>query len=414
MTGSPARLPLHGMRVLEVAHFYSGPYCGCLLADLGADVVKVEPPGSGDVYRTYGPAFLGGESTSFLALNRNKRSAAINLKHAEGQALFRRLAARADVLVENFKPGTMARLGLGYEQLREASPRLIYCAISGYGQTGPYSARGGFDAVLQGEGALMSVTGEPEGEPCKVGVPVLDIGTGMFAAYAILAAYIGRQRGPEAVAGRLIDVSLYDTALAWFAIPAMNYLATGEVPRAMGSASYQNAPYQGYRTQDGYLMVGTGNERLWAEMCRIMGLPHLVDDPRFKTNADRVRNQAALNDQLQPVLLTRPRKMWQQAFEAAGIPCGPINDLDQVLADPHTAARDLWVDMDHPSAGRLKTVGVPIKISGIPRTIRRPPPSLGEHTAEVLGELGLSEAALQSLHAAGAIALASGQAAGGR
>jgi crotonobetainyl-CoA:carnitine CoA-transferase CaiB-like acyl-CoA transferase len=390
------RGPLDGVRVLDLTRFMAGPFGTAMLGDYGADVIKVEAPGDGDGARAWGPPFAGGESVYFLSVNRNKRSVTLNLRRAEGAAVLRRLAARADVLVENFTPGTMDRLGVGYERLRAENRRLIYCAISGFGQTGPYRDRPAFDLILQGMGGVMGTTGEEGGAPVRVGIPIADIAGGMYAAYAIALALLARGRTGE---GQYLDVSMMDAQIAWLSYYLGIYLASGEVPPRRGSAHATVVPYQAFRCADGrYITLGTGNDRLFRRFCDLAGIA-LADDPRFRTNPDRIRHRAELIPLLEALFGTRPAGAWLAALEAAGVPCGPIYTVDEVVEDPQVRSREMLVELEHPSAGRITVPGLPIKCSRTPGSIRRPPPRLGEHTGEVLAELGLTPAEIDALRA---------------
>jgi formyl-CoA transferase/CoA:oxalate CoA-transferase len=355
-----------------------------LLGDLGADVVKVERPG-GDGFRSWG-AQDGGDGSAFLQLNRNKRSIVLDLKKPEDQEAARQLALQFDVVVENYRPGVMQKAGLSYERLREIHPRLIYCSISGYGQTGPLKDRGGFDLILQGHGGVMSVTGQPGQPPVKAGVPIIDFGASAHAAIGILAAYLGRK---ETGRGQFVDVSLLDVPVSWLGLLAAKYWATGEVSSAMGSAHPLSSPYQGFATADGYVTIAAGNQSLWASTCRALGLEHLLDDPRFVDNDTRARNQTELVPLIEAVLSTQGTQYWIDWIAAHGVPCGPIYTVDQVLSDPQVLHRNMVLELEHPRLGKINVIGSPIKLSETPVTMRRPPPALGEHTAEVAAEFNL-------------------------
>jgi crotonobetainyl-CoA:carnitine CoA-transferase CaiB-like acyl-CoA transferase len=383
------------MRVLEAAQFLSGPYCGMLLADMGAEVIKVERPGLGDVYRTYGPYFAREESSSFIALNRNKKSITLDLKNEKGREIFKRFVKDSDVVIENFRPDVMPRLGLDYSSLKTINERLIYCSISGYGQTGPKRDRGGFDLILQGEGGIMSLTGEDGGRFVKVGIPLLDIGAALFGAYGILAARMALEKTGK---GQYVDTSLLDTSVALLLLAAQNYFTAGVVGKPMGSVSPLNAPYQAFTTKDGSITVGTGNEELWHRFCEVTGLEDLLKDPRFKTNANRVRNVKQLEEIIEKVMVERTSTQWLQGFESVGIPCGPINTVDRVFDDPQVIAREMVLEIDHPRAGRIRQVGIPVKLSMTPGSIRIPPPLLGQHTNELLRSIGYSDNEIQELH----------------
>ena len=400
-TPSPsAAQPLAGVRVLDLSRVLAGPWCTQNLADLGADVIKIERPlrdgAGGDDTRGWGPPFLPGrdgedtaEAAYFLGTNRNKRSITVDIATPDGQALVRRLAAQCDVFVENFKVGDMARYGLDAATLHAELPRLVYCSITGFGQTGPYSDRAGYDYAIQGLGGLMSVTGErddlPGGGPQKVGVAVADLFTGMYATVAILAALRHRDATGE---GQHIDMALLDTQVAMLANLGANYLATGTPPRRAGNAHQNIVPYQVFEASDGHLILAVGNDGQFAKFCEIAGCPQFATDPRFARNADRVRHRAVLVPQLADILRTRTKRAWLDALEAAKVPCGAINDLGEVFADPHVGARGMTVPMPHPLSDTLRLVASPMKFSATPVQYRRPPPLLGEHTAEVLLERG--------------------------
>jgi formyl-CoA transferase len=376
---------LAGVRVLELTQVMAGPFCGQVLADMGADVIKVEPPDGGDQSRrSLGFAMRGEDTAAFLAVNRNKRSAAIDLKDPEQRERFYRLVKTADVLIENYRPGVTARLGVDYETLSELNPRLIYASISGFGQTGPYAMRPGFDLIAQGLAGVMSVTGEPGGEPVKCGIPISDLSSGLFCAVAILSAYVARERTGR---GQRIDTSLFEGALALSIWETAELWATGRTPEPLGSAHRLTAPYQALRTRDGHITVGGNNQRLWARTCAAVGREDLVEDPRFATNADRMANRAELVAELESALAARDTDDWVATLEAAGVPVGPIHDYRQVFEDPHTLAREMMVEVEHPVEGTLKALGIPVKLSDTPGAVRRAAPLLGEHTEEVLREV---------------------------
>ena len=379
--------PLAGIRVLELANFMSGPFCGMQLADMGADVIKVEPPGTGDNARLNVPHLPGGDGAGFHALNRNKRSLALNLKTPEGKQIFRRLARTADVVLENFRPGTMDDLQLGEATLRSENPRVIYCAISGFGQTGPYRERAGLDLIAQGMSGLMSITGEPDGAPVKVGIPVSDLATALYAAYAIVCALWEREKTGQ---GRVLDLSLFETDLALEVWETAEYFANGKTPGKLGSAHRSSAPYQAFRTRDSYVTLGAGAPRLWKSTCDVLGRPDLFDDPRFLDLAARKRNEATLAAIIEEVLLQDDSQVWVERFDRAGVPCGILNTVPQALNDPHTTARGIISEVEHSKAGQVRLVGSPIHISGETLPVRRPAPMLGEHAVEILSELNLS------------------------
>jgi len=403
-TSSSTPLPLSGIRVLDLSRVLAGPWCTQTLADLGADVIKVERPmrngSGGDDTRGWGPPFLKGrdgedsaEAAYYLGANRNKRSITVDIARPEGQALIRRLAAQCDVFIENFKVGDMARYGLDAVALRALYPRLVYCSITGFGQTGPYADRAGYDYAIQGIGGLMSVTGErddlPGGGPQKVGVAVADLFTGMYASVAILAALRHRDATGQ---GQAIDMALLDTQVAMLANLGANFLATGVAPRRAGNAHQNIVPYQVFETSDGHMILAVGNDGQFAKFCEVAGRPQLAADPRFARNADRVRHRAVLVPLLAELIAARPRQHWLSALEAAKVPCGPINDLAEVFADPQVQSRGMTVPMPHPLADTLRVVASPMKLSDTPVQYRRAPPLLGEHTDDVLAELGWSDA----------------------
>jgi len=390
---------LDGLRVLDVTQVMAGPFCTMLLADLGADVIKIEPP-AGDSTRTM-PGAVGTDSPSFNAVNRGKRSVVLNLKTPEGREALKRLARTADILVENYRPGVLAALGLDYESLNAVNPRLIYASISGYGQTGPDRRKGGFDLVAQGISGIMSITGEAGGPPVKAGVPLTDLGAGLFGLIGILAALDHRHR---AGAGQYIDTSLVDAGVALSVWEATEYFAGLGVPQPKGSAHRMFAPYQAIRCADGYITLGTANDRLFRRFCDLLEHPEWATDPQFADNETRLENQAELAAQIEAVTSQQPRAHWIALFEANEIPCGPINNYEQVFADPHIIAREMAVDVEHPTLGRMKSLGSAIKMSGTPTNPRRRAPLLGEHTEAVLKEYGFSADEIASLHAAGAVA----------
>ena len=398
----PEDPPLAGIRVLDVAQVLAGPYCAMLLGDLGCDVIKVEPPGIGDASRhSLGPPGPSGESSAFLAANRNKRSVCLNLKHPAGVQAFRRLADSADVVVENYRPGTTKRLGIDYESLRTSNPRLVYAAISGFGSTGPYADRGGYDIVAQGMAGIMSVTGAPGGPPAKAGVPLTDIGAAMLAAVAILGALLARTITGE---GRYVETSLFEAGIAYGVWEATELWSSGQVPRALGSAHRMSAPYQAIRTQDGYITIGANNDKLWRAAAGVFGHPEWTDDPRFSTNGKRLVNREPLISLIEAVTVTAPSQRWLDALLVAGVPAGPVYDYAQVFEDPQTIARDMVVEATHPQAGLVRMLGTPWKASAGDAAVRRPPPMLGEHTTEVLTEVGFDGDEISHLREGGAVA----------
>jgi formyl-CoA transferase/CoA:oxalate CoA-transferase len=388
------------VRVLDLSRILSGPFLTMVFADLGADVIKLENPVTGDDTRQWAPPYQGDQSAYFLAINRNKRGIAVDLKTDRGRDIAQRLADGADILVENFRPGAAGRLGLGYAELSARNPRLIYASISGYGQTGPYASQPGYDAIAQALGGVVSVTGAADGEPVRVGTPVADIGAAMWAAIGVLAALYARATTGH---GDWIDISLLDGQIAWLTYVAGGYFATGEVPRRYGSAHPTIVPYQALRTGDGYLMVAVGNDTLWQRFAPLLGLPELVDDPRFATNPDRVVHRAELIPLIEEALAARGSAAWAEEMSRAGIPAGAINTVDQALAHPQVVARDMVLTTEHPTAGTLRMPGSPLKLSRHSTSVRRPPPLLGEHTDEVLGELGYSADDIGALHRDGVV-----------
>jgi crotonobetainyl-CoA:carnitine CoA-transferase CaiB-like acyl-CoA transferase len=376
--------PLDGIRVLEVGNFMAGPFCAMQLADLGADVVKVENPAGGDNVRLTAP-FLDGESSNFIRLNRNKRSLALDLKSADGKEIFRKLAARADVVVENLRPGTMADLGIDYPLLREENPGLVYVAASGWGQTGPYSQLAGLDIMAQGMSGLMSITGTAGGEPVKVGVPVCDLVCALYGALAAVAALRARERDGQ---GQFIDVSLFEAGVSLAVWEAGRYFATGEVPAPLGSAHQTTAPYQAFRASDGFFTAGVPSPSLWTAFLYVLGLEELETDLRFATNADRHANRAELIPLIEAVTVTGDRARWISAFEAAGVPCGAIQTYDQVFSDPHLLEREYFWEGDHAALGPIRQLGSPMRLAGTPPRRDSAGPILGQHSAEVLAEIG--------------------------
>jgi formyl-CoA transferase/CoA:oxalate CoA-transferase len=392
--------PLAGLRVLDLSRILSGPFATMIFADLGADVIKVENPTKGDDTREWAPPYQGDQSAYFLSVNRSKRGIAVDLKSDAGREIAQRLADGADIVVENFRPGAAARLGLGYAELSARNPRLIYASISGYGQTGPDAQQPGYDAIAQALGGVVSVTGESEGEPVRVGTPVADLGAAMWAAIGVLAALHARAASGR---GDWIDISLLDGQIAWLTYVAGGYFATGEVPRRYGSAHPTIVPYQALRTRDGHLMVAVGNDSLWQRFAPIIGLPELAGDARFATNPDRVVHRAELIPLIEAALAARGSAEWAAEMSRAGIPAGAINTVDRALAHPQVIARDMVLTTEHPTAGTLRMPGSPVKLSHHTATARRPPPLLGEHTDEVLGELGYSASDIASLHDSGVV-----------
>ena len=391
---------LDGVTVLDLTRVLSGPYCTMMLADMGARVVKVEQPGKGDDTRAWGPPFQAGESAYFLSINRNKESITLNLKHPDGRRVLDALLERADVLVENFRPGTLERMGLGYAEVARRRPGLVYCSISGFGQTGPRRREPGYDAVLQGEGGLMSITGEQDGPAYRLGVAIADIVSGMFSAYGVAAALLARHRTGR---GQLVDVGMLDAVAAVLTYQAGIYFATGTAPGRLGNRHPTITPYESLETADGELVVAVGNDQLWRTFCGVLGADDLAADPRFRTNKDRVAARETLRPMLVERLRARPAAEWLADLKAAGVPCGGVRDLEQVFTDPQVLERAMVVALDHPVAGAIRQLGVPVKLGGTPGAVRTPPPTLGQHTAAILGELGIGDAEAARLRAAGAI-----------
>ena len=388
---------LDGIRVLDLTRALAGPFCTLMLGDNGADVIKVEIPGSGDDTRKWGPPFIGEESAYYLSINRNKRSLTLNLQDAQAQEVFMKLAQDIDVVVENFTPGVMGRFGLDYDAVKAVNPKVVYCSISGFGQDGPYRNRPAYDQIMQGVGGLMSITGEPDGEPQKIGIAVTDIGAGMWSAFAIMAALNHRGKTGE---GQYIDISMLDAQVAWLTYQAAFFFANGEAPKRMGAAHPTLVPYQAFMCKDGkYINVAVGSERIWERFCQGMEREDLKDHPDYATNSVRVNNRGAMVSMLQEIFLTRPVAEWVKDLQAANVPCGPINDLADVFADPQVLARNMYLEMAHPTLGSIKQTGLPIKFSLTPGGLARHPPLLGEHNQEILKSLGYSEADVQSLMA---------------
>ncbi len=392
--------PLENIKVLDLSRALAGPYCTLMLADMGADVLKIEQPGRGDDTRGWGPPFVNGESAYFLSVNRNKKSLTLNLKEEEGKKIFYSLSETADVIVENFRPGTTEKLGVSYEDIRNLSERIVYCSISGFGQSGPYKLRPGYDLILQGMGGLMTMTGEEKRPPVKIGVAITDIAAGMFAAYGILAALYTREKTGK---GQYVDISMLDCQVSWLTYQAGNFFATGVSPKRLGSAHPTIVPYQAFETKSGYINVAVGSEKLWQNFCSAVGHEELTDDPKYKTNRDRVENRKELISLLQKIFSEKPTEEWLKAFHERGVPAGPIYTFDQIFSDPQVLHRNMLVEMDHPVAGEIKQTGVPVKLSETPGSIELPPPLLGEHTEEILRRLNYTDSETKVLREKGVI-----------
>ncbi|HEX6019432.1 MAG TPA: CoA transferase [Burkholderiaceae bacterium] len=397
-----SRGPLAGLTVLELAQIMAGPACGALLADLGADVIKVERLPAGDDTRRYAEPQVNGESAAFMMMNRNKRSIAVDLKTDGGRRVLQQLARRADVLVENYRKGALDRLGLGVDALRALNPALVYCSISGYGRTGPAADKGGFDLIAQGAAGLMSVTGEPGAAPVKVGTPVTDLNAGIFAVVGILAALLHRAQSGQ---GQHVDTSLFEAGIHQTAWQAAIFFATGVSPGPLGSAHVLAAPYQAFATRDGWINIGGANQANWERVARIAGVPELIADARFASNSGRMAHRDELARLLGERLRTRDTAQWLRELDASGVPAGPIQSIGQMTRDAQALAREMVVALDHPVAGRTHALGVPVKLSATPGSVRTPAPTFGQHTAEVLREFGFDDEQIKALATEGAIRL---------
>jgi CoA:oxalate CoA-transferase len=393
--------PLDGIKVIDLTRVLAGPYCAMLLADMGADVVKIERPEAGDDTRAYGPPFLNGESAYFLSINRNKRSLTLNLKQPEAVDTLRQLLQKADVVVENFRPGTMESFNLGYETVHELNPRLVFCAISGFGHTGPKADLPGYDLIIQGEGGTASLTGPADGPPYKVGTSQADIVAGMMAFQGILLALLARQKTGR---GQKIDIGMLDCQVALLTYQAGIYFATGQSPVRMGNQHPTITPYETFRCADGYLNLACGNDGMWRSFCKASGHAEWATDERFRSNASRVQHRRELSTLLEPVMLEKSTQEWLEILLDAGIPCGKIQSVGEVCEDPQVQARDMIVPLQHPKAGPIRVTGVPIKLSETPGMVDRPPPLLGEHSAQVLQEwLHMSAGTVEGMRQAGAL-----------
>ncbi|MES2264857.1 MAG: CoA transferase [Pseudomonadota bacterium] len=397
--------PLTGMKVIELAHIMSGPICGMMLADMGAEVIKVEKVPDGDDSRRFAPILASGESASFMIVNRNKRGVGLNLKTSGGRKVLEKLLATADVVTENYRKGTMEKFGLGYDTLKILNPALIYCSVSGFGRTGPFADKGGFDLIAQGMSGLMSMTGEDGREPIKAGSPVADINSGILAALGIAAAYVEQRRTGL---GQVVDTSLFEAGLQQMYWPAANYFADGTVLPKMGSANSTSAPYQVFRSKDGWINIGAANQSNYERLLEVLDAPSLAADARFKTNADRLANREQLVELLNTHLAQRTTTEWVDLFDKVGLPSGPVLEIPDVLAHPQTIARGMIVETEHPLQGKTKGLGLPIRFSGLTERRSLPAPLLGEHTLDVLAEIGFSEEEIRALVAERAVFAAAG------
>jgi crotonobetainyl-CoA:carnitine CoA-transferase CaiB-like acyl-CoA transferase len=393
--------PLQGMKVLDLSHVMAGPTCALMLADMGAEVIKVEKLPGGDDVRRQVPPKIGDEAASFMMMNRNKRGIALDLKKPGGKRVLEQLVPQVDVLIENFSPGTMEKLGFGYARLRDINPGLIYCTVTGFGRSGPYAQRRGFDLVAQAMSGIMSFTGEGPGRPpVKCGAPLTDITAGILAAMGVLAAYTHRLKTGQ---GQMVDTSLFEAGIVHTYWQSAIAFATGVAPGAMGSAHPLSAPYQAFETGDGWMVVGGANQNNWLRLVEALEAPELLDEPRFKENRDRITNLAALQEALTPHFRKRTTEEWMARFEAIGLPCGPVNDVRQMHADPQAVAREMVIEVDHATLGKVRTLGLPVKFSDTPGGVRRGAPLLGQHTREVLREFGFADAEIDGFLAEGAV-----------
>ncbi|MEW6456250.1 MAG: CaiB/BaiF CoA-transferase family protein [Acidobacteriota bacterium] len=387
--------PLEGIRVLDFSRVLAGPYCSMILGDLGAEVIKVERPGTGDDTRKWGPPFINGESAYFICANRNKKSIILNLQTEKGIEIAKKLVEKSDVVIENFPPGTMEKFGIDYDTLKGINPGIIYCSITGFGPDGPYKDKTGYDLVVSAMGGLMSITGEEDGNPVKVGVAITDVLTGVFAQGAITTALFARERMKK---GQRIDLSLLEVQVAALVNIGSSYLVGGVKPKRWGTAHESIVPYQAFKARDKHIIIAVGNDKIWANFCRVIGMPHLIDNPKFSTNPSRVKNRKELIGILSEIVEKKDAAEWLELFESASIPSGPINTVEEVFNDPQVLHREMLVEVDHPKAGKIKMAGIPVKYSETKANIRSHPPLLGEHTDEILSRLlGLSDKEIEVL-----------------
>lgn len=392
-------LPLDGITVVDFSQILAGPFCTMMLADMGADVIKVEKPNGGDDTRRYGPPFINGESAAFLTLNRNKRSMILDLKQEDGICIAKQMLSQADVMVHNFRPGVIDRMGLGYKDVHELNPAIVYCTVSGFGTTGPYASKAGFDLIAQGMSGLMSVNGFPDAPPAKIGVPIADLNTGMFAAFGVLTAYVNRLKTGQ---GQHVDAALLDSGIAYSLYESATYFATNEVSGPLGSAHRMIAPYQAFATKDGYLNLGAANQNNWQRMCTAVGRLDLLEDERFASNAERMVHIEDLTPIMEQTFKSETTAHWVELLEGAGVPTGPIYKVDEVYADPHVQARNMAVEVEHPIAGHIRNIGVPVKLSETPGSVRVAAPVLGADTDDVLIQFGFSESDIAGFKESGA------------
>ena len=392
-------LPLDGITVVDFSQILAGPFCTMMLADMGADVIKVEKPNGGDDTRRYGPPFINGESAAFLTLNRNKRSMILDMKHDDGLRIAKQILGQADVMIHNFRPGVVDRMGLGYDEVRKLNSAIVYCTVSGFGTTGPYAPKAGFDLIAQGMSGLMSTNGFPDMPPAKVGVPIADLNTGTFAAFGILTAYINRLKTGQ---GQHVDASLLDSGIAYTLYESATYFATNEVSGPLGSAHRMIAPYQAFATKDGYINLGAANQNNWERTCRAVGREELLEDERFESNAERMVHIDELTPIMEETFKGETTAHWVDLLEGAGVPTGPIYKVDEVYADPHVQARNMAVEVEHPIAGRIRNIGVPVKLSDTPGSVRTAAPVVGADTEAVLSQFGFSEGEIAGFKESGA------------